>query len=265
MILNGLEGRPLPIYGDGGNIRDWLQVDDHCAGILLVLAGGRLGEKYNIGGNNERTNLQVVDELCAALEGTCPAANPAAMQGRYQASCASSSRIDLDTIDGTRSTRRRFERNSAGCRGTLLRAGCAATVSWYVSIASGASRCSRAATIASAGAGDRRIGRADQETAITFVAQQPQLFESVRSDRSRESATAGIRLAAWVYGCEGIIGLITAGRRECWGSQADDHRGAPQSRGVLLFCTLDRCPTRDADRSQRRPRRILWNLRHWRR
>ena len=61
MILNALEGRPLPIYGDGGNVRDWLHVDDHCAGLLLVLESGRPGEKYNIGGGNERTNLEIVD------------------------------------------------------------------------------------------------------------------------------------------------------------------------------------------------------------
>lgn len=82
MILNGLEGRNLPIYGDGGNIRDWLQVDDHCAGILLVLAKGQLGEKYNIGGNNERTNLQVLDALINALETHVPAATNPALQGK---------------------------------------------------------------------------------------------------------------------------------------------------------------------------------------
>ena len=64
MILNALDGRPLPIYGDGGNIRDWLHVDDHAAGILLVLAKGRPGEKYNVGGGNERTNLDIVDLVC---------------------------------------------------------------------------------------------------------------------------------------------------------------------------------------------------------
>ena len=74
MVLNGIEGRPLPIYGDGGNVRDWLHVDDHCAGLLLVLAKGRVGEKYNIGGGNERTNLQVVDAICAALDGLRPQA-----------------------------------------------------------------------------------------------------------------------------------------------------------------------------------------------
>jgi dTDP-glucose 4,6-dehydratase len=78
MILNAVEGRSLPIYGDGGNIRDWLHVDDHCAGILLVLRRGRVGEQYNIGGGNERTNLEIVDRICDALEDLRPSAsNPA--------------------------------------------------------------------------------------------------------------------------------------------------------------------------------------------
>jgi dTDP-glucose 4,6-dehydratase len=78
MILNAAEGKPLPIYGDGGNVRDWLYVEDHCEGILLVLRRGALGGKYNIGGGGEHTNLQVVDALCTALEETLPArANPA--------------------------------------------------------------------------------------------------------------------------------------------------------------------------------------------
>jgi dTDP-glucose 4,6-dehydratase len=78
MILNAQEGKPLPIYGDGGNIRDWLYVEDHCAGILLALQRGHAGGKYNIGGANERTNLQIVDTICAELEAIAPAAeNPA--------------------------------------------------------------------------------------------------------------------------------------------------------------------------------------------
>ncbi len=78
MILNAVEGKELPIYGDGGNVRDWLYVEDHCEGILLVLRKGAPGAKYNIGGGNERTNLQVVDALCAALDAELPAAsNPA--------------------------------------------------------------------------------------------------------------------------------------------------------------------------------------------
>jgi dTDP-glucose 4,6-dehydratase len=84
MLLNALDGRPLPIYGDGGNVRDWLHVEDHCAGILLVLARGRPGDKYNIGGGNERTNLQIVDRICDAAEALRPAAsNPALKGARY--------------------------------------------------------------------------------------------------------------------------------------------------------------------------------------
>jgi dTDP-glucose 4,6-dehydratase len=67
-ILNGADGRPLPIYGDGGNVRDWLHVDDHCAGIMTVLAKGCAGEKYNIGGGNERSNVEVVDRICDLLD-----------------------------------------------------------------------------------------------------------------------------------------------------------------------------------------------------
>ena len=82
MLLNGLEGRPLPIYGDGGNVRDWLHVEDHCRGILRVLEAGAPGEKYNLGGGNERTNLQVVDTLCALLEEARPAASNQALRDK---------------------------------------------------------------------------------------------------------------------------------------------------------------------------------------
>lgn len=78
MTLNAIDGQPLPIYGDGQNVRDWLFVEDHCEGILLALERGRVGEKYNIGGGNERTNLQIVDRLCETLEDLLPAdENPA--------------------------------------------------------------------------------------------------------------------------------------------------------------------------------------------
>src|SRR5262247_3564062 len=82
MILNAVEGKSLPIYGDGGNVLDWLYVDDHCAGLLLALERGRPGEKYNIGGGNERTNLEIVDRLCAALEAVWPARDNPALAGR---------------------------------------------------------------------------------------------------------------------------------------------------------------------------------------
>jgi len=68
MILNALAGKPLPVYGDGQQIRDWLFVTDHCAAISTVLAKGRIGETYNIGGGNQRANLEVVDTVCALLD-----------------------------------------------------------------------------------------------------------------------------------------------------------------------------------------------------
>lgn len=68
MILNALEGKSLPIYGDGGNVRDWLYVADHCEAIERVLIAGTPGETYNIGGRCEKTNVQVVDALCAILD-----------------------------------------------------------------------------------------------------------------------------------------------------------------------------------------------------
>jgi dTDP-glucose 4,6-dehydratase len=68
MILNALEGKPLPVYGDGGNVRDWLFVGDHCDALRTVLANGRPGETYNIGGNSERNNLDVVKTICAILD-----------------------------------------------------------------------------------------------------------------------------------------------------------------------------------------------------
>ena len=67
-ILNALHGKPLPIYGDGQQIRDWLYVNDHCNAIRLVLEKGSLGETYNIGGSNEKTNLEVVHAICAILD-----------------------------------------------------------------------------------------------------------------------------------------------------------------------------------------------------
>ena len=68
IIHNALAGKPLPIYGDGQNVRDWLYVSDHCAAIRRVLEDGRLGETYNIGGWNELTNLQVVETVCQLLD-----------------------------------------------------------------------------------------------------------------------------------------------------------------------------------------------------
>jgi dTDP-glucose 4,6-dehydratase len=68
MILNALEGKPLPVYGDGRQIRDWLYVEDHCEAIWQVLQNGETGESYNVGGNNQPTNLEIVDAICAILD-----------------------------------------------------------------------------------------------------------------------------------------------------------------------------------------------------
>jgi dTDP-glucose 4,6-dehydratase len=68
MILSALNQKALPIYGDGLNIRDWLYVGDHCSALRTILAKGRPGEVYNIGGSNERTNLDVVRAICAELD-----------------------------------------------------------------------------------------------------------------------------------------------------------------------------------------------------
>jgi dTDP-glucose 4,6-dehydratase len=125
MILNALDLRPLPIYGDGGNIRDWLHVEDHCAGILLVLARGRVGEKYNIGGGSERTNLEIVDGICGALDELRPAAE---------------SRRSLKTFVPDRPGHdRRYAIDAAKIRGELgwtpartFETGLRETVRWYL-------------------------------------------------------------------------------------------------------------------------------------
>lgn len=72
VILNALEGKPLPVYGKGENVRDWLYVDDHAKALALILTTGRIGESYNVGGRNERTNLQVVETICDTLDARVP-------------------------------------------------------------------------------------------------------------------------------------------------------------------------------------------------
>ena len=75
MIHNALAGKPLPIYGDGQQVRDWLYVEDHCKAIMRVLQDGRLGETYNVGGWNEKPNIEVVRTLCALLDELQPRAD----------------------------------------------------------------------------------------------------------------------------------------------------------------------------------------------
>jgi dTDP-glucose 4,6-dehydratase len=135
MVLNALDGRSLPIYGDGGQVRDWLHVRDHCAGLLLVLQAGRPGEHYNIGGENERTNVEVVDRICEILEELLPAATNPLLRGvrarRYS---------DLKQFVADRPGHdRRYAIDSLKIRTELgwcpqnaFNAGLRETVSWYI-------------------------------------------------------------------------------------------------------------------------------------
>src|SRR5690606_41239495 len=72
MILNAMEGKPLPVYGDGQQIRDWLHVEDHCEAIHLVLTKGQTGSTYNIGGENQPANLTIVETICDILDEVAP-------------------------------------------------------------------------------------------------------------------------------------------------------------------------------------------------
>jgi dTDP-glucose 4,6-dehydratase len=135
MILNALEGKALPIYGDGGNVRDWLYVEDHCEGILRVLERGQPGGKYNIGGDNECTNLELVDRLCAVLDELHPAAQNAALAAHGVQSYAA-----LKTFVPDRPGHdRRYAIDASRVRAELgwqprhdFASGIRATVTWYL-------------------------------------------------------------------------------------------------------------------------------------
>lgn len=76
VILNAIEGKPLPVYGTGTNVRDWLYVDDHARALWMIVRNGRPGEKYNVGGRNERRNIEVVMQICAVLDELRPSGEP---------------------------------------------------------------------------------------------------------------------------------------------------------------------------------------------
>ncbi len=76
VILNALHTEPLPVYGAGTNVRDWLYVDDHARALNLILRRGRVGETYNVGGQNERQNIEIVQSICDLLDGLLPATKP---------------------------------------------------------------------------------------------------------------------------------------------------------------------------------------------
>lgn len=81
MILNALEGKSLPVYGNGLQVRDWLFVEDHIRALYLVLQKGQIGETYNIGGHNEKTNIEVVRSICSILQEMVP--NNPLVVGQY--------------------------------------------------------------------------------------------------------------------------------------------------------------------------------------
>jgi len=133
MILNAIEGRQLPIYGDGGQIRDWLHVEDHCAGLLVALEKGQPGEKYNIGGGNERTNLDLVDRLCDVLDELMPPSKNPSLGG------ASSYRSLKTHVPDRPGHDRRYAIDASKIRTELswrprhdLESGLLATVQWYL-------------------------------------------------------------------------------------------------------------------------------------
>src|SRR5690606_28202998 len=95
LIVNALNGQPLPIYGDGRNVRDWLYVDDHCRGIELVLGRGVAGEMYNIGGNDERPNVEIVETLCLLIDGAFGADE--ALKARFP-ECPAASGVRTDSL-----------------------------------------------------------------------------------------------------------------------------------------------------------------------
>ncbi len=127
MIIKGLAGEPMPVYGRGENIRDWLFVDDHAEALYLVLTRGQTGETYNIGGNAERTNLQVVQQLCALLDAQA-GGNPRPAHAALITFVADRPGHDLRyAIDGTRIA------SDLGWRPRhSFEAGLERTVRWYL-------------------------------------------------------------------------------------------------------------------------------------
>jgi dTDP-glucose 4,6-dehydratase len=135
MILNAVEAKPLPIYGDGAQVRDWLYVEDHCDGLLEVLARGVPGESYNLGGHGERTNLEIVRELCALLDELVPPERNPAMRARGLTSYAA---LESRVADRPGHDRRyaidasKIHRELGWTPRTSLADGLRATVRWYL-------------------------------------------------------------------------------------------------------------------------------------
>ena len=134
-IFNALAAKPLPIYGDGRNVRDWLFVTDHCEALIGLLGRGITGRKYNIGGRSERTNLEVVGEVCASLDAMLPAANNPALKA---AGCERYAELITFVPDRPGHDRRyaidcsRIERELGWRPRVGFRQGIGRTVRWYL-------------------------------------------------------------------------------------------------------------------------------------
>ncbi len=139
MILNALEGKPLPVYGDGKNVRDWLFVEDHCAAIRAVLERGRPGETYNVGGNSEKANIDVVTAICDLVDEMRPetGAEPRRRLITYVQDRPGHDR--RYAIDATEDCARAW----AGSRRRSLKAGCARRCAGIWNMASGWKACGR--------------------------------------------------------------------------------------------------------------------------
>ena len=140
MIVNILRGKPLPVYGDGRNVRDWLHVDDHCRAIELVLQQGKAGEVYNIGGRSECENIALVHDLCRITDEAL--ASDPALQRRFPSSPAAQGRESTALIsfvtDRPGHDRRyaidcgKSERELGFAPNHTLRAGLTRTVQWFI-------------------------------------------------------------------------------------------------------------------------------------
>ena len=140
MIINALEGKPLPVYGDGRNVRDWLFVGDHCRALELALTGGKPGDTYNIGGGTEQPNIAVVRRICELIDAAF--ARDPALKARYPKSPAAAGRACASLITHVTDRLghdRRYAINPSYARRTLgyepqqsFESGLSRTVSWYI-------------------------------------------------------------------------------------------------------------------------------------
>jgi dTDP-glucose 4,6-dehydratase len=127
MIHSALQGKPLPVYGDGKNVRDWLYVGDHCTAIRVVLARGRVGETYNIGGWNERNNLEVVQTLCDILDALKPRSDGTSYRAQISFVADRPGHDRRYAIDA-----RKIERELGWRPAETFETGIGKTVQWYL-------------------------------------------------------------------------------------------------------------------------------------